>query len=109
MCYRAHRVIIYNAKFEAAVMEIERHRLNKNQPVFGPDKTRCLMLKMASIIKEPSPYAHGEYKWPKFGAAYKYVFGEAPAEQHHALYDARNTAYLAFALRDQGLWNLEDQ
>lgn len=109
ICHASWRVIVYNSKFEASLFEIERHRINRDHHPFTPDKTRCLMLKMASIMKIPSEYAHGEYKWPKFNAAYKYIFGEEPAEQHHALSDARNSSYLTFALQDQGLWHLEDQ
>jgi len=108
ICYRSWRVVIYNAEFEASLFEIERVRFKKDRHPFGPDKTRCAMLKMASIIQEPSPWAHGEYRWPKFNQAYNHIFGQEPAEHHHALHDARNTAYLTFALQDQGMWNLNE-
>ena len=108
ICHRAWRVVIYNSAFEAALFEIERYRFVRKTHPFGPEKTRCLMLHMASIIKEPSPWANGEYKWQKFGAAYKFIFGEEPAEQHHALHDARNSAYLTFALQDAGMWDLNE-
>lgn len=108
ICYNSRRIIIYNAKFEAAMLEIERHRLGKDATtqMVTPDKTRCLMLAMSEIIGEPGLY-HGEYKYKNFGVAYKHVFGVEPESQHHALHDARQAAWLTFELLKQGLWSLD--
>ena len=105
ICYRASKIIIFNAEFEAAMFEIERARWNREAMVVPRDKARCLMLAMTAVIKEPGYYQ--DYKWPKFNAAYKYMYGVEPENQHHALHDARQSAWLTFEVIKQGLWTID--
>ena len=104
ICNMASEIIIFNAQFEAAMFEIERQRFQLNYEMIPRVKARCLMLNMARIIGEPGLY-QGQYKWPKFHNAYKHIFGVEPENQHHAMHDARQSAWLAFEVVKQGLWD----
>jgi DNA polymerase-3 subunit epsilon len=74
---------IKNADFLALFMGVERH---------------CTMEASTNIIKIPSPYRAGEYKWPKLIEAHQHFLGRGFDGAHDASADTKACAAVYFAM-----------
>ena len=96
--WKARRVIMFNARFDSALIEIERARLGRKE-YMDQTKLRCAMIEMAGIMKLPSKVSwSSDYAYPKLEAAYEWCYQQKMADAHNALADARATAFITFAL-----------
>lgn len=106
----ARLAIAFNSAFDNKVIEYEvKTRLNGKltQPPFDTGKTRCAMMAASACMKMPNRFGYAGFAWPKLDEAYFWMFKKQMEGAHNALNDVRATAWLSFAMRDLGYWNLE--
>lgn len=99
-------VCSFNYQFDSAMIEREKIVYGKKN-FLHPSKSRCIMLAMAGVMKEPGMY--GDYKWPKLSAAWKYCFGQEMPPAHNSLVDTRCAAWITAHIVANGWWSFEQQ
>ena len=100
---RADRAYAFNLAFDSFLFDIETAIRYGRHSCFTEykERTHCLMLHMAQMMKLPGRY--GDYAWPKLAAAYEWYFKQPmPPGAHNALNDTRYTGWLAAALHQNG-------
>jgi DNA polymerase III subunit epsilon len=101
--------VAFNAKFDNEVISYElKTRLNGalEPNAFDISKTRCAMMASSLMMKMPNKFGYPGYAWPKLEEAYWFMFKQQMDGAHNALADVRATAYLTFAMRDLGYWDI---
>ena len=107
---QARLAVAFNSAFDNPVIqyEIKTQMGAELQPIaFDVSKTRCAMLASSLMMKMPNRFGYPGYAWPTLSEAYWFMFNKQLEAAHNALNDVRATAYLTFAMRDLGYWNLE--
>lgn len=89
----------FNVSFDFRILHTECLRLKRDHPI-DRQKTRCLMLAMADVIREPT--AWGDFAWPKLTKAFKYCYGVDFEGAHDALSDVRATRDVWAMCRHKG-------
>jgi hypothetical protein len=72
-----------NADFLFIFMNCERH---------------CTMEASTNVLRIPSPYRAGEFKWPKLSEAYQHFTGALMQNAHNASADTAACAAVYFAM-----------
>ena len=72
-----------------------------------PKKLDCPMLLAADLLKIPSTYKKGEYKWPKVTECMEHFFPEEDyQEEHRGFSDAMDEARIVFELIQKGIFKV---
>jgi len=102
--------VAFNSKFDNDVLsyEVKTQLSGELEPVpFDLSKTRCAMMAASLCMKMPNRFGYSGFAWPKLSEAYWWMFKQQLEGAHNALADVRATAYLSFAMRDLGYWDIE--
>lgn len=94
-----HTFVAHNVDFDMKVLEAEFIRAGRE---FHRPDTFCTMKQTKNICCIPN--AQGRNKWPKLTEAHEYFFGEAFANAHEALADARACARIFRYIYPKGLY-----
>jgi len=89
----------FNNVFDFGFME--------NRGFVFPKKLACPMLLSTDIVKIPSPFRAGTFKWPKVQEAYDFFFGQNDyVEQHRGADDAFHEAEIVYELFKRGVFEV---
>ena len=93
MADNAKVLVAHNIKFDRLILQTAMIRN------FGSDAVEswrqdefCTMEAMTDLVKIPSPYKAGKFKWPTLQEAYKHCFGREFEGAHDAMADVRACA-----------------
>lgn len=110
LIHAADKTVIFNAGYDAKVLNCEYWRRNQANPEY-PDirlpesKLFCAMLAMAPVMKLPGRY--GDFGWPKLSAAFEFCYpGQKFAGAHDAMADIRATRDVVAMARFQKWFDL---
>lgn len=78
----------FNVRFDERMLHVSCLRIRQPDLVVKA-RTQCLMLAMAEVIAEPTPW--GDMKWPKLSHAFRYCYRTDFEGAHDALADVRAT------------------
>lgn len=97
---RAKLLVAHNAAFDCLVIHSELCRL-KNADflfLFMNCERHCTMESSTNVLRIPSPYRAGEFKWPKLAEAYHHFTGHELQGAHGASADTAACAAVYFAM-----------
>jgi DNA polymerase III epsilon subunit-like protein len=97
---RAKLLVAHNAAFDCLVIHSELCRL-KNADflfLFMNCERHCTMEASTNVLRIPSPYRAGEFKWPKLSEAYAHFTGRELENAHDASADTKGCAAVYFAM-----------
>jgi DNA polymerase-3 subunit epsilon len=97
---RAKLLVMHNAQFDCRVIHSELVRL-KNADlllVFMDCERHCTMEASTPVLRIPSPYREGEFKWPKLQEAHQHFLGRPFDGAHDASADTKACAAVYFAM-----------
>ncbi len=104
---RSRLAMTFNWQFDSDMVKRECKHWDFPTNWFVPTKARCVMLAASAAMKLPNEYGYESYAWPKLAAAYEWMFGTKLEGAHNSMVDTRSAGYLAFAMRNQGYWDME--
>lgn len=105
--WKSKLAMTYNWEFDNAVIRRECGVLGVDTCWLDPLKGRCIMLAASAAMKLPNEHGFDSYAWPKLGRAYEWLFHQKLEGAHNSMNDARAAGWLAFGIRDLGLWDME--
>lgn len=107
---RSTYVMAFNRHYDTTALEHEA-QFYPEIPIstLNSARQRCVMLAAAQAMKLPNAYGYESYAWPKLAQAYTWLFQQAMEGAHNSLADTRAAAWVAFGLRDAGLWDFETE
>ena len=93
MASRSKVVVAHNVKFDSLILRTAGIR-NFGHDGYAPwtYPEFCTMEAMTDLVKIPSPYKAGKFKWPTLQEAYKHCFGRELEGAHDAMADVRACA-----------------
>lgn len=99
-------LVAHNLNFDFSVLASEFLRYG-----FRADKKPklCTMQATTELMKLPSPYKKGQYKWPKLMELHEWLFNETFDGAHDALEDVRATARCFFELHRRNMLIVPEQ
>jgi DNA polymerase-3 subunit epsilon len=101
----ASRIIAHNMDFDSLVIRgTARYMLMPMPPVTLKDRmadTYCTMKAATDVVRIPSPYRAGQFKWPSLAEAYKHFTGKELSGAHDAMVDVEACAAVYLAMNQR--------
>lgn len=100
---RAQLLVAHSMGFDSLVIHSELCRLRNADmlAIFMQCERYCTMEASTPILKIPSPYRAGEYKWPKLIEAHQHFLGRGFDGAHDASADTKACAAVYFAMNPE--------